>query len=336
MKKTFEISLDEAQNFPFLLKHLIEVCKSQNYQIDIIDRNLIKVSLTKSFFAGANGDIGINPINPHFACELVNDKARTIQILKKEGFRTPAGRHFFVSGIYSEKGKRIEDVFDYARTLGFPVFVRPNRLCGSKFAGAVYSEKKLEENIHKIAKVDTIALVQEAVHLPEYRIVSVDGEFQYSCKKVIPRIIGDGVKTIRELIRDFNAKLRKNIIKKDSHFIMSQLREKKLNIHSILEQGDVWPVASTAVLRIGGAYTEYCETISDATTSWLKKISDIFQLRVIGIDVFSEGSINNPENLIIIEINHNPGHKACPVEKAQNIIKTVCQKYFNECDTKGA
>ena len=336
MKKAFEISHDEVQNFPFPLKNLIEVCRCLNYEVDIIDRNLIKVSFTKSFFAGANGDIGINPINPHFACEVANDKARTIQILKKEGFRVPIGKHFFVSGIYNEKGKKLKDVFNYTKKLGFPVFLRPNRLCGSKFAEVIYSEKKLKENLEKIAEIDSIAIVQEVVNLPEYRIVAVDGQFQYSCKKVIPEIIGDGVKTIQELIRDFNGTLRKNVIEADSHFIINQFKKKKVNINSILEEGDSLPVASTAVLRIGGTYTEYSETISDATMKWLKKISDIFHLRVIGIDVFSEGSINDPENLIIVEINHNPGHKACPIEKAQNIIKLVCQKYFTESDIKRA
>ena len=234
MKKTFTISDDEIQNFPFLLRNLMEVCRSLDYHVDIIDRNLIKVSSTKTFFAGANGDVGINPINPHFACELANDKARTIQILKKEGFRVPRGGHFFVSGRYSEKGKNLKNAVNYAKKIGFPVFLRPNSLCRSKFAETIYSEKKLQESLKKIAEIDSIAIVQEVVQLPEYRIVALDGEFQYRCRKVIPRIIGDGSKTIFELIRGFNDTLQESVIEADSHFVINQLKQKEMTIHSIL------------------------------------------------------------------------------------------------------
>ncbi|KPA12780.1 cyanophycin synthetase [Candidatus Magnetomorum sp. HK-1] len=336
MKESLKIPHDEIQKLPFLLKNLVEVCRCMNYQVDVIDRNFIKVSFTKSFFAGANGDIGINPINPHFACEVVNDKARTMQILEKEGFRVPLGKHFFISGVYSEKGKKLKDVFSYARKLGYPVFIKPNRLRAARFAEAVHSEVQLKEIVERIAEVDSIVVIQEVVNLPEYRIVSIDGEFQYSCRRLIPKIDGDGLKTIQELIQDFNTKLGRNAIDATCPYILNQFKKRRLNMNSILEKGDSLPVNSTADLRRGGSYSEYSETISNATKKWLKKISDIFNLRVIGIDVFSEGSINHPENLTIIEINHNPGHKAPPIEKVQNIIKLVCQKYFNESDIQRA
>ncbi len=323
--------MEKEPNFPFLLQYLIEVSRKSNYEVDVIDRNLIRVSYnTKSFLAGANGDVGINPINSHFACEIANDKARTISILREEGFRVPTGEHFFVSDIYSEKGKELKDVFHYVKSVGFPVFVKPNRSSAAKLAEAVYSEEKLKEHLDKIARFGSIVLVQEVVNLPEYRIVTVDGEFQYSCKKVNPRIVGDGVKTVYELIHDFNDKLDKNVIEVDSHFVRAQLEHRKLNSNSILEEGDSLPVASIANLWAGGGITDYSETISNATKKWIKKVSRVFNLRVMGLDVFAEGSINNPGNMIILEVNHNPGHKVAPPEKVQKIIKLVCQKYFNE------
>ncbi|MDM8516260.1 hypothetical protein QUF76_08690 [Desulfobacterales bacterium HSG16] len=325
------MSTDKPAALPFLLDNLVKVSDSLNYKVKIIDRNLIRVSCgEKSFLAGANSDIGINPINSHFAAEIANDKARSINLLKAEGFRVPEGEHFFLGNknTYTEKGRSLNDAFAYARTLGFPVFVKPNRSCAAKFAQAVYSKEKLKENIEKIAQIDSIALIQKIINFPEYRLVTIDGEFQYRCRKEIPQITGDGKKTIDEILEEFNANLGKEAVKPDSHFLNHQLRQKNLENHSILKKGEVLPVASIANLWTGGKAVDYSETVSDATKKWLKKISACLNLRVMGIDVFARGSIHDPENLIILEVNHNPGHKVAPPEKVCKMIALVCQKYF--------
>ncbi len=321
----------EIQTFPYLLKTLIEVSYQQNYRVDILDRNLIKVSFkAKSFWAGANSDVGINPINPHFAAELTIDKARTQNILTAAGLRVPNGDYFFVSGAYRKKGKGLNEALTYARKLGFPVFIKPNRGKAAKLSTAIYSAQKLKESLAKIAQIDSIVLIQELLHLPEYRIVAVDGEIQYCFRKIRPQITGDGLKTIAELVRDFNAKLPKSVADLNSHFMTNQLKQRNLNPASILKPGASLPLSSVSNRWAGGSTAAYSERMSKASQTWLKKVSQILNLRVMALDLFAEGPIDNPENFIIIEANHNPGHLVIPPQKAREIIALVCQKYFNE------
>ncbi len=330
-KDTHLLSPAEIQTFPYLLKILIEVSYQQNYRVDILDRNLIKVSFkSRSFWAGANSDVGINPINLHFAAELAIDKARTLNILKDAGLRVPNGDYFFISEAHRKMEKGINEAVIYAHKLGFPVFVKPNRGKGAKLSEAIYSEEKLKENLAKIAQRDSIVLIQEMLHLPEYRIMAVDGELQYCLRKVSPQITGDGLKTIAELVHDFNDKLTKPVADVNSHFMTNQLRQKKLNADSILKPGDSLPLISISNCWAGGGITDYSEQLSKASRAWLKKVSQALNLRVMALDVFAAGSIDNPENFIIIEANHNPGHRVIPQQKAREIVALICKKYFNE------
>ncbi|MCP4367478.1 MAG: hypothetical protein GY797_05080, partial [Deltaproteobacteria bacterium] len=156
------------------------------------------------------------------------------------------------------------------------------------------------------------------------------GELQYCLRKVSPQITGDGLKTIAELVHDFNDKLTKPVADVNSHFMSNQLRQRNLNADSILKSGDSLPLISISNCWAGGGITDYSEQLSKASRVWLKKVSQVLNLRVMALDVFAEGSIDNPENFIIIEANHNPGHRVIPQQKAREIVALVCKKYFNE------
>ena len=319
------------KSLPFLLDQLVKVSKKRNYKYNIIDRNLIQIVYgDKSFFAGANSDIGINPINAHFAAEIANDKARCLSILKNGGFSVPEGEFFFIGNSYTENGRGREDAIRYAQKTGFPIFVKPNSSRSGNCAQIIYSTDELIKIMEKISKIDPIFLIQKIINLPEYRVVVLDGDFQYFYKKATPQITGDGIKNIKELIEEFNYNIGKNVINQDSNFIKLQLKQKKLSKNSILNKGMTLKVSAISNLWMSGKPVDYSETISDATQKWLKEISRCLNLRLMGLDIFVEDSINNPESLIVLEVNHNPEHKGARQEKVEDIISRVCQKYFTE------
>ena len=95
----------------------------------------------------------------------------------------------------------------------------------------------------------------------------------------------------------------------------------------VLEEG--WELCG-----IGAQVVDYTESFTKKTATWAKQITELFDLNVCGIDIFSETGLDDPENFTLIEVNSNPhvagifeaGHE----EKVWKILRTVLDDYFND------
>ena len=79
--------------------------------------------------------------------------------------------------------------------------------------------------------IDEIAILQEVLNGEEHRIFVVDGEIKVMYKKEKSQIIGDGIKTVNQLVFELNNHLPKTlqinyesvkILKKGEKLIVSQ------------------------------------------------------------------------------------------------------------------
>lgn len=322
-----------------LVAAAVAACQAENYQVDIFDPYFIQVSDgSHTFQMGIGSGFGLAPINS--LCSVANDKTRTLQLLQKAGFSVVQGRCFFTfDHPHALEGQLPSDALAYAQMLGYPVFAKPNSGTLSKLATAVYSSPELASHIEAISPTDHLSRVEKIVQLPEYRLVMVDEEFQYSCRKEIPKITGDGVQTVKALITAFNKQAEDraesmnetfDAIDFNDTYVQNQLKTLGITHQSVLGKGASLQLTSTPIARQGGTKQAYSETISEATRSWLARIGKTLNLRVFGLDVFAQGPIDNPQNLTILEINHNPIHRHVPQSKVIDIMRLVLRKYFEE------
>jgi len=183
---------------PRLLLILKKACQRFDYEWRLADdyaHNLVEVrGKKKSFFAG-NGKIGVYPLNSNFSAQLASDKAWCYKILKRAGFKIPEGDSFFLQDEYRQlrgDGKELKDAFTCAKALGYPIFVKPNSGLSGILAEVIYSEAELKNHLTAISKNSPIALIQEKIDLPEYRIFVLDGRVRFAYQKILPQILGDG------------------------------------------------------------------------------------------------------------------------------------------------
>ncbi len=322
-----------------LVAAVVEACHRENYQVTIFDPYFVEVSDGLQVLQmGIGSSFGFAPIN--IQCSVANDKTRTLLLLQRAGFRVAEGQCFFTfHHAQARPGQFPEDALVYANTLGYPVFVKPNSGSLSQLATKVYTSAELAAQTAAIRPTDRLLRVEKPIDLPEYRLVMIDGKFQYSCRKEIPTVIGNGTQTIEELMVNFNAQATTRAqqmnepfeaIDLHSVYLQNQLQENNLNLQSVLKQGAKLQLTPTPIARQGGTKQAYSETISEATENWLRKLGNTLNMRMFGLDVFAKGPIDDPENLIILEVNQNPIHRHVPHLKIVDMMQLVLNTYFQE------
>jgi D-alanine-D-alanine ligase-like ATP-grasp enzyme len=317
---------------------LKEFCEKTGYTYKELNQRLrtsIVSGKGKSFIAEPNW---MYPINNNSSTELARNKAATNELLGKEGYNLPRGDFFFTYEPENKriraKGKGIEEAKKYSEKIGYPVFVKPNKgTCGIS-ARIDENNQSLEDHFKEISNFDHIAIVQEIISLPEYRIFVLNGKPKFAYSKSSASITGDGSSSVKNLLEKFNKKIHheRNHIKINSQFLKEQLEKNNLDLESRLEKGSSLSVSPRANLSAGSSIIDYTEEISKETEEWVRDLTNIMGLRIAGIDVFVEDSIQDPSNFKIIEINGNPGltgiYKIGKKQKVLEIWKEITKSYF--------
>lgn len=322
---------------PTQISILIEACDAFGYEYKMLDEtsnNLLRVSDGKKYFYASNSRVGVFPLNFNYASQVAMDKAWTYRVLEDHHVATPRGEYFF-TGNYLRPlrgdGHELEDACHFAKKIGYPVFVKQNNSTFGLYADVVYSEEELKAQLRLIQQKSHIAIIQEVLDQPEYRLIVIDGKVECMYRVRAPRITGDGIHTIKELICAKNETLKRNTlhIAADSHYMKHALQVKGYTLGTVLETGTVFKVSDTNNLACGGEFCEYSETIPVPISDIAKNVFKAMNLRVMGIDLFYENNIG-----IVIEVNHNPGfaglYQAGYIEKTMDLWHKVLVRYFTE------
>jgi len=283
----------------------------------------------KYFIARSKTKYGMYPTNPKFAESLADDKATTKRFLRKFGFRVIKGKIFYTQ----TKGLaplRTEDTiaaaYKYARDISYPVFVKPNFGSRGSNAKIIFNQTGLKKHINhlKSEKIKSF-LVEKFTVRPEYRIFIVNGRVEFMYQKQRVTITGTGRHTISELLaeKDFQP---------DKEYLKQLLRREKKNMGSILDTNMELTMQETANISLGAKIIDYRDTLPKQIHEWAKNISRTTGLNVLGVDVFTKGTWDDPDNYLIIEVNSNPalsgiyhkGHK----EKAYQIWANILKSFF--------
>ncbi len=306
--------------------------------VDTYSNSLIEVSDGKKSFFSTNQSSNY-PLNLRFAARVAKDKAWAYEIMRQKGVKVPVGDYFFVREDHRElrgDGREIPDALKYAEKIGYPVFVKPNGSSLGILAEKIYTTDQLARHLTEISDISYIAHVQECVPDPEYRIFVLDGEIQYVYRREPLVVVGDGTKTVSDFVAETNAQIyrERNKIPPHSPFLLEELKNLGLKYDSVLPKGQKLSLMSKANVSAGGEIADYRTEVSEATMEWARKVADIFSLRVCGIDVFVNGSVDDPAGFTVIEVNQNPNLTGIfdmgEEEKALGIWGKILRGYFNE------
>ena len=190
-------------NFKELIK---QICNENDIKYKLLSKDWV-IMLEKD---GKNRYICGNKfdLNGHGIGLITDDKFALYEVLKEKGI--PVIEHKIVYNKNNQSDYAIacnthEYVKDYFLKQNQNIVIKPNNgMCGNDVFN-VTDINEIDEILDKLfIKNFSISICPFYNIKHEYRIVMLDGESKLVYRKYLPTVIGDGKKTIRELLLEFN------------------------------------------------------------------------------------------------------------------------------------
>ncbi|GHA57742.1 cyanophycin synthetase [Pontibacter akesuensis] len=244
-----------------------------------------------------------------FAVEIAGDKKATKDILEEAGIPVPKG-----ATIYSPD--ELKNTLDW---LGFPVVIKP--LDGNHGKGAtinITNLKDAQRGFTEAQKFSRGVMVEQFIEGFDFRMLVINGKFVAAAMRTPAMVTGDGTATIKQLIDRANRDPRRGIghekeltrIKVDKH-TRNILKGLNLTTQSVLPEGEVLYLKSTANISTGGTATDVTDLVHPYNILMAERIAGLIGLDICGIDVMTT-DIAIPLNETrgaVLEVNAAPGFR---------------------------
>lgn len=225
-------------------------------------------------------------------------------------------------GVPVPKGYRIRSIDELERTLesvGYPAVIKP--LDGNHGKGATVGIKTIEAAkvaFEKAKEYSRYVIVEQQLQGSDFRALVVNNRLIAVAERIPAHVIGDGERTVRQLIDDTNSDPRRGIghekvltlIEVDGQ-TQRCIAAAGYSLDSVLPKGEKLALKTTANISTGGTAIDRTEEVHPHNAFLFERIARIIGLDVAGIDVIAP---NLSEKLSdngggIIEVNAAPGFR---------------------------
>lgn len=251
-------------------------------------------------------------INDAGSIESVVDKNYCHFFLKHFGYSVPEGRTFFSKLINNHVAikRTIDDGYQYAKSLGWPVILKPNN--GSKGRLVVRVENKSEyyRYARKILKSHQVFLVEKYYAGDDCRIIVFKNRVFAAYIRKPFTLIGDGIKTISVLLQDAKIRIEKSGNGKiDEERITEALRKMSRNKKQVLALGENLILMDNANISCGGRMEDVTGYIHPAFKKRAVRMARDLNLVLCGIDMICRDITSTGSDYVVLEINSAPALK---------------------------
>lgn len=276
--------------------------------------------------------LGIN--TKQKAKTISKNKALTLKTLQTASLPTPK---FFPLTQRSQYKKAL-------KSIPFPQVIKP--LTGEKGKNIFLNIKNQETGQkavnHIFSKTNHGCLVETYHQGNDYRFMVLNFKLIGLSQRLSPTITGDGLHTIKQLIRlenrhrfQQNQKLGKRLLNRMRHWprIKWNLAQQNLTLKTILEKGKTITLYPIPNFSTGGSVKAIdIKTIHPSLINLAQQAAQAINLEIIGIDMLIK-DLNKPpkNNTVIIEVNSDPGlrlHDWPNQGKSQHVAEKILKYIF--------
>jgi D-alanine-D-alanine ligase-like ATP-grasp enzyme len=261
----------------------------------------------RTFFR--NHNFNINCVG---SVDIAKDKGCAHFFLKQFGYSVAEGQTFFKDELCKiiAGTRNIDEGFDYAKQLGFPVIVKPINLSQGILVTKVYNKREYYQVAKKIVQTTSGFLVERFYQGNDYRIVVLDKETIAAYQRIPLFIVGDAKSTILELLQQKKETCIKNgrkiMINLEDFRTKKKLQRQKLNFNSVLPQNTIVYLLDNANLSAGGEAVDVTEKVHPDFKELAVNITKDMGLRLAGVDILTSDITLPIEHHIILEVNGSP------------------------------
>lgn len=201
------------------------------------------------------------------------------------------------AGLPAAEGKlfwKVNPGVEYGLSLGFPLVVKPGRGTHAYHVTApVNSEKELIEAIRVAKQYQPRFIVERYLTGNLHRLTVIARQHVFACRREGPNVIGDGVRTIYELIEQKNSDPRRSppgISYTTLHQIPLNeaterfLAEQGLTLQTVIQAGQKIRLWKKDSIGSGGDIEEMTQVIHPDNIAMALEAADIFGSDLIGFD----------------------------------------------------
>jgi cyanophycin synthetase len=265
------------------------------------------------------------------ATEIAADKDLTKILLDQAGLPVPRG----------ELVRSADEAVFAAERLGYPVVTKP--LDGNHGRGVnidLGSAEEVRWGFEQAREHGRTVIVEQFFRGADHRILVIGGQVVAIARRVPAHVVGDGRKTIEQLIKDVNSDPRRGeghssvltrieVDEATTHFL--QLSD--LRLQSVPLPGQTVFLRPTANLSTGGTAIDRTDDIHPENALIARRAAQIVGLDIAGID-FVCPDIAQPVSQTgggIIEVNAGPGFRMHlePFQgRPRNVARPVLEMLF--------
>jgi glutathione synthase/RimK-type ligase-like ATP-grasp enzyme len=279
--------------------------------------------------AGAGGVCSF-PINSATAFTLSRDKAHTKTVLKGAGLPVIPGGLFFAHRLRAGlrgPGREIEDARAFADQLGYPVFAKPNHGSRGNYAEIVTGDAALQDYAKRVAAEFESFLLEPVMRGAEHRVLIHDGRPVFHAMKQAPALVGDGVRTLAAMLDALNRDLRDKGISPYPPAIFAAAGRDPAMVAGLGERIVLPGRRNLSVIgEVESFSTETPAILAGISASAIAALG----LRIGAVDLFDMSPAGDLSQLVILEVNGNPGLRTLELAGRMDLIRTIWTSMLKE------
>lgn len=245
------------------------------------------------------------PFNSRKVRDISINKEIAYEFAQESGVSTPYT--YYVSESNEINDGEIESLFGQYKKL----IVKPADASLSRgLTLNIQSPSVLRTAIKSAREVSPTVLIQEQVEGEEVRFVVLDGKIVSALLRRTPRITGDGIATVAELIKRENVK-RESL--RFEYITYPQLTENiisasLLDSTTILQQGEILELNRATMIKNGCSVYDVLQSVDPKYIESIERLVDRLGAHFIVVDVFFKDftAPKQDHNYWFIEFNTSP------------------------------
>jgi len=245
----------------------------------------------------------------YIAVELAQDKEETNKILANCGLPVPK----------QELVRSADRAVRAAERLGYPVVTKPyNGNHGRGITIGLTTADAVRAGYAAAAEHSSSVIVETYLQGDDHRLLVVNGELIAATRRTPGRVVGDGTRTIRQLVEIVNQDPRRGIghekvmtrIHLDAE-ADTMLAKQGLSLDSVPAAGQAVPLRGTANLSTGGTATDVTDVIHPDNREMAVRAVTAIGLDVGGVDFLCPDITESYKKIGggICEVNAAPGFR---------------------------
>ena len=238
---------------------------------------------------------------------IMENKTVTKKVLAEKGVKVPKGEEF----------NNIEDAKIKARNyINKPIVIKPKSTNFGIGINIFPEGTNLEDIIHafEIAfKNDNTVLIEEFIKGKEYRFLVINDEVVGILHRVPANVIGDGEKSITELVevknqdplrgKGYVTPLEKIRLEENAELFLKQQGK---NFDYIPKKDEIIYLRENSNISTGGDSVDYTDDIPQKFKDIAVNAAKAAGAKICGVDMMLEDYSDENTNYAIIELNFNP------------------------------